>query len=417
VRPAEECRVFLRDHHEGYIDWETFEENLQMIRSNSLKRGGDEAVAAVRAGQGLLVGLLRCGRCGHKLHVRYWGKSGTAARYLCKGDFETGGQYCLGFGGATVDRRFSQELLAVISPLGMQASLEAIERLSVRDQEQRHALARQLQQCEYEAQRAFEQYNEVDPRHRLVAAELERRWNAKLEEVAQLRSALGEMERAVRVLGQKEKEQILGLGRRFSAVWDSADCPVELKKRIIGTVVEEVIVNEDEAGQTLEFLIHWNGGTHTRFQMPKPPSGVGQKTALEDLEVIRRMAIRYGDDEIARVLNKLGRRTARGKRWNEHRVAAARRRYAIAGQKRSTPEPEILTLGRAAKYCGVSNATIKRLVAGGLVEREQVAPWAPWEIRRSDLDSPQIQTILTGLRETGKLVLGGDDSKTQPSLF
>jgi len=117
TRRAEECRVFIPHHHEGYIDWATYEENQRMTRRNSVNWQGDESMAAIRAGQGLLVGLLRCGHCGRKLHVRYWGGRGTHARYLCKGDYDDGGQYCLGFGGASVDRRLGQELLKVISPL------------------------------------------------------------------------------------------------------------------------------------------------------------------------------------------------------------------------------------------------------------------------------------------------------------
>ena len=92
TRRAEDCRVFIPDHHVGYIDWATYEENQKMIRRNSVNWQGDESMAAIRAGQGLLVGLFRCGHCGRKLHVRYWGGSGTNARYLCKGDYDDGGQ-------------------------------------------------------------------------------------------------------------------------------------------------------------------------------------------------------------------------------------------------------------------------------------------------------------------------------------
>src|SRR5438309_1217870 len=81
TRRAEECRVFIPNHHEGYIDWATYEENQRMTRRNSVNWQGDESMAAIRAGQGLLVGLLRCGPCGRKLHVRYWGACGTHARY------------------------------------------------------------------------------------------------------------------------------------------------------------------------------------------------------------------------------------------------------------------------------------------------------------------------------------------------
>jgi hypothetical protein len=127
ILAPEECRVFIRDHHEAYISWEEFEENRRMLRSNALRFGSDESVAVIREGHGLLSGLLRCGRCGKKMHVRYWGKSGTAARYLCAGDFQNGGMYCIGFGGAMVDRRFSELLLDVISTYGLEASLKAIE--------------------------------------------------------------------------------------------------------------------------------------------------------------------------------------------------------------------------------------------------------------------------------------------------
>jgi len=130
MRRAEECRVFIRDHHVGYIDWATYEENQRMTRRNSVNWQSDETMAAIRAGQGLLVGLLRCGHCGRKLHVRYWGGTGTNARYLCKGDYDDGGQYCIGFGGALVDRRLSDELLKVISRFGVEASLRATARQS-----------------------------------------------------------------------------------------------------------------------------------------------------------------------------------------------------------------------------------------------------------------------------------------------
>jgi hypothetical protein len=194
MRRAEECRVFIRDHHVGYIDWAAYEENQRMIRRNSVSWQGDESMAATRAGQGLLVGLLRCGHCGRKLHVRYWGGRGTNARYLCKGDYDDGGQYCIGFGGSSVDRRVGQEVLKVISPLGAEASLRALEDLSAGDAAQRVALSNKLQQLEYEAKKAFEQYDAVDARNRLAASELERRWNEKLEEIETVKQRLSSLD-------------------------------------------------------------------------------------------------------------------------------------------------------------------------------------------------------------------------------
>ena len=417
LRPPTDARVFIPDHHDGYIDWATYEEHQRMMRRNSLRHEREEGTGGVRAGHGLLARLLRCGRCGRKLHVWYWGKHGTAARYLCVGDFPAGGRYCVGFGGATVDRRIGEEVVRVLSPLGVRASLEALEQRRVTDAARREALARQLEQAEYEARRAFEQYHAVDARNRLVAAELERRWNVALEHVERLRSALAELEQATPALSEEERVTVRTLGERFADVWHSPACPPELKKKIVRTVLDEIIVTHDDATDTLRFTLHWAGGTHTALEMPKPRSGVGQATALEDLELIRRMAGRYGDDEIARVLNKLGRRTGKGKRWSQERVATARRNHEIPGQTRATQDPEILSLGRAAKEFQTSDTTIKRLVASGLLTVEQVAPWAPWEIRRADLEAEPIRGILEHLRRTGELVLPGMESAAQPSLF
>src|SRR5262249_1175138 len=159
---------------------------------------------------------LRCGHCGRKLHVRYWGGTGTHARYLCRGDYDDGGQYCIGFGGATVDRRLVQELLNVISPLGVEASLKAIQEISCGDAAQRAALLTKLQQLQFEARRAFEQYDVVDARNRLAAAELERRWNEKLEEIEAVQQQLSSLEGKRFSLSSEEEARILSMGENFS---------------------------------------------------------------------------------------------------------------------------------------------------------------------------------------------------------
>jgi hypothetical protein len=240
VVPPEQARVFLPDHHEGYIDWATFEEHQRMIRRNTFRSGADDTAGAARAGKGLLTGLLRCGRCGRKLHVRYWGKAGTSARYLCAGDFTAaGGRYCLGFGGATVDRRLTDELLRVLSPLGIGASLEALDRLTAAENEHRRALQWQVQQLEYDAARAFEQYNAVDARNRLVALELERRWNATLEALTRARAQVVTLDDRRAPVTPDERQAFAAFGERFADVWHHAACPIELKKQIIRSVIEE----------------------------------------------------------------------------------------------------------------------------------------------------------------------------------
>jgi DNA invertase Pin-like site-specific DNA recombinase len=394
TRRAEDCRVFIPDHHVGYIDWATYEENRRMIGRNSVNWQGNESMAAIRAGQGLLVGLLRCGHCGRKLHVRYWGGRGTNARYLCKGDYDDGGQYCLGFGGAAVDRRLGQELLSVISPLGVDASLRALEEMSVGDAAQRIALSSKLDQLEYEAKKAFEQYDTVDARNRLVAGELERRWNEKLEEIETVKQRLAGLNEKRYSLSGEEEARIRSMGENFAEVWENDLCPPALKKMIFRTAMEEIIVRTDAEKKNLEFTIHWKGGTHTQLAMERPRSATETATPMEALDVIRRMAVRHGDDQIASVLNRLGYSTGKGKRWNQTRVHTARRNHSITGQKRALPDPERVSLNQAARICGVSHRTIERLVEAGLLKREQATTRAPWEILRADLEAEPIRSII-----------------------
>ena len=270
---------------------------------------------------------------------------------------------------------------------------------------------------EYEAQRAFDQYDQVDPANRLVAEVLEQRFNEKLETVGQVKAEL-EASSAAMQLGVSERAAIMALGNDFAAVWHDAACPMVMKKKIVRTLIEEIIVDLDDNTQQLQFTIHWQGGCHTAFDMPKPmSSAIAHKTSLEDVDLIRQMATRYRDDEIARVLSKLGRKTGKGNRWTQSRVAYARKKYKIAAPESGKLDPDILTLGQATAYSRVSDTTLMRLIRANILPVEQVAPYAPYEIKCSDLDSDPVASILERLRATGKLTLDGVMLANQGSLF
>jgi hypothetical protein len=181
--------------------------------------------------------------------------------------------------------------------------------------------------------RAIEQYNEVDPRNRLVAAEL--------EEVEQLKAEMEHLAAETQELTAEEEQELLSLGRRFPEVWESEAATPEAKKRIIRTVIETIMVDLDNDTEKLTFTVHWKGGNHTQYRMAKPVSG-------------------------------------RGNRWNEQRVAAVRCRYQIDRHRRKPSNRELLPLGEEAAYCGVSPTTIKRLVEAGILTKDQIVPWAPW---------------------------------------
>ena len=159
-----------------------------------------------------------------------------------------------------------------------------------------------------------------------------------------------------------------------------------LKKKIIRILIREIMVSLDDDTQDLTFMIHWQGGCHTTMSMKKPLSGaIKYKTPEQDIAMIRNLSVRCDDGEIARVLSKLGRTTARGKRWNQTRVAYTRKQYGIAAVDKAHLDPNILSLGQAVKYTGVSDTTLMKLMNKDILPCHQVAPYAPLELNDHQL--------------------------------
>jgi len=226
------------------------------------------------------------------------------------------------------------------------------------------------------------------------------------------------MQNTITTLSEKDRQSIMALGSHFSELWFHESCSVDLKKKMIRILIKEIIVNLDDNAQALTFMIHWHGSCHTTFSMAKPMSGaVKYKTPKEDIDLIRNMAVRYGDKEIARVLSKLGRITARGKRWNQTRVAYTRKLYGIPAVDQAHGDPNILTLGQAVKYTGVSDTTLMKLINKHILPCNQIAPYAPREIQKTDLDTEPVRSILAYLKGTGRLTLEGVSLGRQRSLF
>ena len=403
-RSPDQAKVFIQDHHEGYISWDRYLRHQRMIDQNGTNFQPNEAMLSAREGHGLLTSLLRCARCGHKLHVRYWGKQGTTPRYLCKGDYSSGGRYCIGFGGSTADQRIADEVLKILSPEAVAASVQAIEKHDDEHSDQQQVRARQLQQMEYEAQRAFLQYDQADPNNRLVVDTLEQRWNEKLEKVELLRSESFALQTVPRMLSDQDKQSILSLGHNFADTWSQSSCPMILKKKIIRCLIKEIIVDIDEEKEQLNFIIHWRGGNHSSLTIPRPlPASQSHKTAKDDIDIIIKMAVRYGDSVIAMVLSKLGRKTGKGNRWTKSSVALVRRKQGLKTVNKRDNDG-ILNMVEAKRYCGVSDSTLMRLINDKILPAQQVVQFAPYEIKQADLDAEPVSEIIKTLKRTGKLV-------------
>src|SRR5271166_6029612 len=213
-RPFEEWEVVLKDHHEGYIDWAEFERNQKQLAANAYGRIGE--VKSGRGGQALLVGLLTCARCGRRLKVAYYGRSGGG--YRCDNpNLMLGAPRCLTFGSSRVEATIGRELLRTVEPIAVEAAVEA-ERLRMeRLNERRRILELELQQARYEASLAERRYAACDPDNRLIATQLEKSWETALRRVEACQARLELKMQAV--TRSADAADFVGLANDLEAAW------------------------------------------------------------------------------------------------------------------------------------------------------------------------------------------------------
>jgi hypothetical protein len=196
LRRREDWAVLILDHHEGYIDWNAYQNNQTMIAHNDNARG-NAVRGSIKHGEALLAGLLRCGHCGAKLVAQ--DPSPRVIRYQCSGYLlNRDHACCVMFGGLRADRLVSEQLMQTLAPFGIEAAIEAIESLQDASDERIQQKALALEHARYEVTRARRQYDAVDPTNRLVAAEVERRWNQALTTEAQLEAELVTLQEVAR---------------------------------------------------------------------------------------------------------------------------------------------------------------------------------------------------------------------------
>jgi DNA invertase Pin-like site-specific DNA recombinase len=413
--PREKWRVLLHDRHEGYIDWDEYERNLCVIANNT-NRKGQAVQGAVRRGAALLAGLLRCGHCGRKLKVHYRADL-PANRYYCVRPVEedNGGKICTVVSGGHLDRAVSEALLQILTPLGIEAALAAIDSGQDRHRDQRRQAALALEAARYEAGLARRQYDAVDPDNRMVAGELERRWNDRLVTVKRLEAQLEDMVHDTSgQLSAAERARLLRLGQDLSAVWNDQASSAEIKKRITRTVIREIVVRVED--DRLHGMIHWHGGDHTTVDVATKVRGrwretkeanTEEKTAALIMALVRMMP----DSSIAAVLNRLGKRTISGLSWTAGRIELFRNeRHLLAYREGERNERGELMLDEVVAELGVSKMTVIRMIHTKTLPARQVCPGAPYIILREDLELPGVRSaaprspVSSDIRQTSMLL-------------
>lgn len=387
-RPQAAWPVLLRDHHPGYITWAEFEEHQQMIAENAHMQQR-AARKSARGGRALLTGLVRCGRCGRMMRVFYGVKAGHAHRYHCRGDV-MGTRACVGIGGVRVDRAVAAQLLEAVAGEAVEAAIRAAERVAHIDDDIRAAVLREREEARYDVTLAARRYEVVDPTKRLVARELEARWDAALERVAQLDARLTQLDVAAADRPPFDRPALLALAHDLPAAWNAPGTTTRTKQRLTRLLIQEVVLDTDET--TVIVIIHWTGGRHTELRVARVRAGrYPADRHPSPVEVIRTLGGQWSDGQLAVTMNRMRCKTADGHSWTTVRVRELRERLGVAAFDPAARRPETITVDEAARRLDICVGSVLKLIRDGLLPATQLMPSAPWQIAAEVLQAEAVQ--------------------------
>lgn len=389
-KSPEDWDVVLKDHHEGYISWDQCERNQAQLARNAFGRAG--GVKSGRGGGALLAGLLSYARCGRRLCVVYTGRKPRPVYRCDNPNLLLGRKRCIVFGGARAEKLVTGAVLEVVAPLAIEASIAAQAVMSKAAEEKRGVLELELQQARYEASLAERRYASCDPENRLIASELEKRWEEALGRVRAFEKRLEEEDDQEASI---DPNQLDGLAHDLQVAWGAPGTTIRNRQRLIRTLIEDIIADIDEETGEIVLVIHWKGGRHTELRVMKPrPDEHGAKTSEQTLDIIREMAGRWSDEAIAACLNRQGMPTGQGKTWNAKRISSIRRVNDIHGYLSADKTDPHRTMTEAAKELGVTNHVIRRLIRDGILPAKRLVEGAPYQIHADDLHTDAVQAAV-----------------------
>jgi DNA invertase Pin-like site-specific DNA recombinase len=391
--PMPDWRVQLRQHHDGYINWDEFLENGKRLEKNRTNGETTMLSGPAREGLALLQGLLLCGNCGHAITVRYTGNGGIYPTYLCNRQRREGlaTKDCMSFRCDLLDAAVSEEVLKALQPTELQLALGALRELEVRDQAILRQWQMRLERAEYEVALAERRYQEVDPSNRLVANTLERRWNETLLHLQDLKKQAAEFQRKeARVFTPEQKAKVLALARDFPRLWHAPSTQAKDRKRMLRLLIKDITVNKLVEQRQLSVHIRWHGGACTDLLVQIPPSAAGRPRYRSPIvDRIRDLACSLLDAQIADQLNREGCTSAKGKSYTAKMIRWIRWRYQIplARLKKS----EELTVQEVAKQFGVSDGVVYYWVEHKVIQARRLNPGMPCWITLTAADEQELR--------------------------
>jgi DNA invertase Pin-like site-specific DNA recombinase len=377
-----ECNDWLAcipDAHPGYITWQQFQGNLDVLKSNG--RGYELARASPpREGTALLQGRAVCGRCGRHLGVRYAARrGGLEAWYICdRARSDVGDAQCQSIAGGRIDEVIGALVVETMTPAAIELALEIRREIEARHEEADRLHLRAIERARIEADVAQRRYMLVDPSNRLVADTLEGKWNDRLRA---LTKAQEERERARQesqvVLDEAIRDRLVAMTTDFKALWRDQTLPNRERKRLLAYLIEDVTLVKVPAEGITRIHVRFKGGRTETLTTQNPKSSAQQvKTRPEVVELVDALLDNHTYPEIADILNDRGtrpggsaRRGQAGARFTALRVAYLAHEYELRSRYDRLRSRGMLTRSEAAARLGICESTLMRWVEHGLVAR------------------------------------------------
>lgn len=366
--PQEQWPFLLRDAHPGYLTWEEYEANLQQLQQNRPAYGEDRRHGPAREGPALLQGLVICGRCGNRMTLRYYQrKHGTRLypEYLCQKEQieQAGDRLCQQVLGAGLDAAITDLLLAQLTPLALDTSVQVYEELHTQAEEARRLRAQQVERARYAAELAQRRFLQVDPENRLVASVLEADWNARLRELAQVQEETERLNEAEqRKLSALEQQAIADLVEDFPRVWKDPRTSDRDRKRMVRLLLEDVTLLQHQ--EVITAQVRFKGGATQTLTVAVSN---GRRHPPQLIALIDQLLEDYTDAEIAERLNQRGWRTFDGKLFHARRVLSLRRYHQLQDHGTRLRQRGLLSADAAAKAYGVCRQTLMAWGRAGLI--------------------------------------------------
>ena len=376
-------RVTIRDHHEGYIDWDQFVANRHRLAAN---RSNSETLSGpAREGLCLLQGLLVCGGCGRRLSVRYTGNNGIYPIYECGWQHREAlaPRACLSLPAPPLDQAISDRLLSAITPVAIELALGALTSLERRDREIGAQWRMRIERARYEAELAERRYESVDPGNRLIASTLEQRWNDALQRLHDLEAELADFERqTVRAVTAEQKQQIRRLAEDFPRLWIAPTTAPRDRNRMLRVLVRDITVSKGPEPKIVRLHIRWQGGATETLEVrrrPNRPDAIRYPDPF--VTRIRELAVTHRDDEIVQLLNAEGRQSSTGKPLTQSMIKWLRYKHQIPAPQ---PPDDTLSVRQVCERYGVSHWVVYYWIDRGAIAAEQHKPNTPYSLTISN---------------------------------